>query len=263
MNAVLVVGGALGAGGVGVALSGDPVLRRRWLTWAVTAPVVGGLLALGAPGAAALALALGVVAVTEYARLAALRPADRRLLTAVAVGLPLAVLAHPPALGVAPYLALAGALPALLSGDTKTGLRRAALTAFGVLWLPWSLAHLLPLGGTAFAVCAAVSVADVGAWCGGRLVGGRALSPLSPSKTWGGVLGAAVAAAATLALLGAFTPGLLLAVAGGGVLGDLLESMAKREAGVKDAGSWLPGFGGLLDRVDSLLVVLPLAAVLS
>jgi phosphatidate cytidylyltransferase len=263
MSVAVLVAGALGAGGVGVAFSGQRELRRRWATWAVTAPVVGGLLALGDAGAALLAAGLGAVAAYEYARLARLRPADRALLAAIAVALPVAVLRSPAALHAVPLLALAAALPALASGDATDGLRRAALTAFGVIWLPWSLAHVVLLGGTAFAVCAAVSVADVAAWCGGRLIGGPRLSPLSPAKTWGGVLGAAVGGAVTLAALGAFTLPLLGAVVAGGVAGDLLESMAKRAAGVKDAGTWLPGFGGLLDRVDSLLVVLPLAWWLS
>ena len=49
-----------------------------------------------------------------------------------------------------------------------------------------------------------------------------------------------------------------LVIAAGAVWGDLLESRIKREFGVKDAGAWLPGFGGLLDRVDSFLIVIPL-----
>ncbi|NEC65624.1 phosphatidate cytidylyltransferase, partial [Streptomyces sp. SID9727] len=114
----------------------------------------------------------------------------------------------------------------------------------------------------------AVALGDVGAWCGGTALGrrgplARPLSPLSPNKTWAGVLGAAVATGALLAVLGAFSPLLWAAVVGGCVLGDLVESMVKRESGVKDAGSWLPGFGGLLDRIDSLLVALLLAMVMS
>ncbi|MCW2625093.1 phosphatidate cytidylyltransferase [Mycobacterium sp.] len=123
------------------------------------------------------------------------------------------------------------------------------------------------LWADAYLVCFAAAATDVAAWCGGNglrpfSLGSPAVDPLSPNKTIGGLVGAIIGAFLVLTLLGTISIGLLVAVAFGGVLGDLVESMVKRQAQVKDAGSWLPGFGGLLDRIDSLLLVLPLAYLL-
>ena len=134
----------------------------------------------------------------------------------------------------------------------------------------WGLAALLTLIAT-------TKSADAGAYFSGKTFGRRKLIPrLSPGKTWEGVLGGilmatAVAAAclgwgfAWLAGDSAYAiPPLWLALLLGpslalaGVVGDLSESMVKRECGAKDSGSWLPGLGGMWDVSDSLLAaVLP------
>ncbi|MEV0370876.1 phosphatidate cytidylyltransferase [Streptomyces sp. NPDC050636] len=267
----------LGLGGVAVAALPARVrmrreLRRRWRTWALAAPVFLGSLFFGEAGAAVLAAGLGLIAVSEYARMGSdgAAGAERHVLAAAAVVLPLLAWLRPQWLDLRAMavLLLAAALPALLSGDHTAGAARTSRALFGLLWIPVALTGLVLLGGTAVAVGVAVALGDVGAWCGGTALGrrgalSRPLSPLSPNKTWAGVLGAAVATAGALAAVGAFTPWLWGAVLAGCVLGDLLESMVKREAGVKDAGSWLPGFGGLLDRIDSLLVALLLAMVVT
>ncbi|TXS06378.1 phosphatidate cytidylyltransferase [Streptomyces sp. col6] len=275
VRAVPLVAGVLGAGGVAVAVLPAKVrmraeLRRRWRTWALVAPVFLGAYFLGGGGTYALAAGLGVVAAGEYARMAGLRRGDLAVLAAASAALPaLAWLApHVLDLRAAALLLVAAALPSVLGGDDRTGFTRTARTAFGLLWIPVALTGLVTLGDTAVAVGLAVALGDVGAWCGGTALGrrgplARPLSPLSPNKTWAGVLGAAAATAALLCVLGAFSPLLWAAVVGGCVLGDLVESMVKRESGVKDAGSWLPGFGGLLDRIDSLLVALLLAMVMT
>ena len=122
-----------------------------------------------------------------------------------------------------------------------------------------------------------VWIADSAAYFAGRRFGRRKLAPsISPGKTWegalGGVVGAALYAIICLALVPAWTglplmPDALLFVAAAIVLcllsivGDLLESAVKRQAGVKDSGALLPGHGGLLDRIDSTTAVLPVAAL--
>ncbi len=258
----------LALAGIAVLISGKPELVQKWRTWVVIAPVAGLPMWIGEGTTAALAAVLAVVAVLEYARLAQLAKVDAYVLLALAVLYPLAAWLHPSLLHVAPLVLLLCALPPVLGGDVENGTRRTAFTAFGSVWICWSLAHLVMVWPDSFLVCFAVAATDVAAWCGGKGLRGmawarRPLSPLSPNKTLGGLVGAIIGAFVVLSLLGTISIGLLIAVSIGGVFGDLLESMLKRQAQVKDAGNWLPGFGGLLDRIDSLLLVLPLAYFLA
>jgi phosphatidate cytidylyltransferase len=112
-----------------------------------------------------------------------------------------------------------------------------------------------------------VALSDIGAFCTGKLLKGPKLAPrLSPNKTWGGLLGNILGAAIAVALttfafsdLSLWQHILLIAAIGlGSAWGDLLESLLKRQGNVKEAGELLPCFGGLLDRADSFLLVVPL-----
>jgi phosphatidate cytidylyltransferase len=110
-----------------------------------------------------------------------------------------------------------------------------------------------------------VAAADIGAYFAGRAFGRRRLAPrVSPGKTWeglaGGLLLAAAVAAAGARVLGlpplpVVMLGLVVALAS--VVGDLTESMMKRAAGLKDSGRLLPGHGGVLDRIDSITAAVP------
>jgi phosphatidate cytidylyltransferase len=140
----------------------------------------------------------------------------------------------------------------------------------GVLSLLW-FRHQPVLGReTVIWVVACVWATDIGAYFVGSLVGGARLAPsISPNKTWSGLVGGMCWAAVASAGCGlAFSAGdtwvlaffgALLAVVG--QAGDLLKSHAKRRAGVKDSGKLIPGHGGLLDRVDGLIAVLVVVAL--
>jgi len=108
---------------------------------------------------------------------------------------------------------------------------------------------------------------DIGAYFAGRTIGGPKLAPaISPNKTWAGLIGGMIAAAlfgglwVYLLQLPTILYGLAFPFAVAAQLGDLFESWLKRRAGVKDSGTWLPGHGGALDRLDGLVVVATLTA---
>jgi phosphatidate cytidylyltransferase len=161
-----------------------------------------------------------------------------------------------------------------------------AKIGFGVLLLAgawWAVLALYRVSSLfLFSALAVVWVADIAAYFAGRAFGRRKLAVrISPGKTWAGVVGAVVAvlAVAVLAWLvwpqGEIFSNLLLARApllalpllavlvALSIVGDLFESLLKRQAGVKDSSHLLPGHGGVLDRIDALLPVLPAAVLIT
>ncbi len=141
----------------------------------------------------------------------------------------------------------------------------AAITAMFYLWQhsPWWLLYVFVL----------VWCADSGAYFVGRKLGKRKLSPrVSPNKSMEGLAGGLVTGLVVVLLISVFKlhlSGLTLLAFTllsamtilVSVLGDLFESMLKRQAGVKDSGNILPGHGGILDRIDSLLAAVPIFAL--
>ena len=123
-----------------------------------------------------------------------------------------------------------------------------------------------------FLALAIVWAADIGAYFSGRFLGKRKLAPnISPGKTWAGVYGA-FAAGALITVAGGWLLGVvglrllglaLLAVltVAASIIGDLIESLMKRHAQVKDSGRMFPGHGGLLDRMDSVFAAVPVFAL--
>ena len=239
---------------------------------------------------AALLLLLLLAAAREWARLAGYRLRGCWLFCTCVLALPLWVMGLPPDMAQA---AIVKGMPIAAA----CGLAALFWLVLAPLWLcrGWRVSNPLIMGLTGWivlvptwlamvqlqqnplellALLGVVWIADSAAYLAGRKLGRHKLAPaISPGKTWEGVAGAVIGVTVYYALLSSVSQqfsemGQAAAIALFGVLtvasveGDLFESHIKRQAGVKDSGTLLPGHGGVLDRIDGLTASMPLAALI-
>jgi phosphatidate cytidylyltransferase len=237
-----------------------------------------------------LAVVAGLLAIHE---LVGLLPEPRPRLTVCLGGGLLVLLANWPAhvgLAGSPWLWVAGGAAAALGlafvveavcfREPGGAVHRIALAYWAVAYVGLLASFLLQLRwlpGGAFALALAIFVpkgCDIGAYFMGRFLGRHRMTPvLSPKKTWEGAAGGLAAAVAVAVGLNGWSaatleqpllcwPGAVgfgLAVGVAGMLGDLMESLIKRDCARKDASETVPGFGGVLDVLDSILFSAPVA----
>jgi phosphatidate cytidylyltransferase len=255
---------------------------HRWLTAAVALPILAIIIALG-PGWLLLILVVLVTAGGMMELLSLLVPETKSWVRIVTVAtsllLPLAtywkgVLGLSTATVAVIFVALT--IHLLLYAQQKAILQSLGAMVFAQLYIPFLLSHVLllfqvPSGRRwIFFLFFVIFAGDTGAYYAGHRWGRHKLWPaVSPGKTVEGALGGLLSSLATSLLVGklllslgesgvSFLLSLGLVISSVGQMGDLMESMIKRVSKVKDASSILPGHGGLLDRLDSLIFAFPL-----
>lgn len=266
-------------------------LAQRIVVAAIAIPLVIGLIWLGGwPLAATLAVlgVLGTREIYDLARRQGIEPLDETgWLAAAAIPL-LAYWAKGPALYMGALWLMAVLVVAMIRrGPAGRPLTSVSVTVFGSLYASGLLAFLIAIrhGVNAENRPAAYAsltlfplvitwICDTAAMAAGSAIGGPKLAPvLSPKKTHAGAIGGTLGGVVAAVVLGKlvlnrqgwnFSVAQLLlfglAVSVVGQVGDVAESLFKREAGVKDSSSLIPGHGGVLDRLDSLYFVIPAAA---
>ena len=255
------------------------MLKQRVITALIIAPIVLALVFLAPESLfVAVMLALALVGAWEWSALAGRPERNARWVLVAVFGL-LALaggwlqhgLPYPDGLLIYCVSALGWWLLSLIwVAAWRVEFSRPIKVACGVLTLLPSLAAVVAIRGASpwylLILLLFTSAADIGAYFAGRAFGRHKLAPVvSPGKTWEGVAGGVllvilVAAVADHWLPVAVVPFVLLGISVAllSVVGDLSESLFKRQAGLKDSGSLFPGHGGLLDRVDSLTAAAPL-----
>jgi phosphatidate cytidylyltransferase len=261
-------------------------LTQRIQSWWVIISIFAGGMLLSRTTSILFFAFISFLALKEYLSLIPTRRADRRVLFWAYAAIPFQyfwVYEHWYGMFIIfipVYLFLLLPMRMITIGETKDFLRAAGTLHWGLMTMVFSLSHAAfflvldegknPVGGSAGLVLYLIFLTqfnDVAQYVWGKLTGRHKIIPkVSPNKTWEGFLGG-LATTITLAMVLAphLTPltlveslgaGLLIAL--GGFIGDVTISALKRDIGVKDSGSLLPGHGGILDRIDSLTYTAPL-----
>ncbi len=258
---------------------------RTYRGWLFMIPVVLGTLFLGRAATILGVALLAIFGFKEFARATGLYR-DWWMTGGVYLGIAAvaaSALARDPVRDVPGWYGLFGTLPVyvvslllvipILRNQPRGQLQSVSLAILGFIYLGWMLSHVGFLANSPHAygyllfLLFAVEGNDIAAFVSGKLFGRRKLRDhISPNKTLGGSLGALAVSLALPWLLWFSFPhfgplqlvltGLIVGV--GGQLGDLAISFIKRDIGVKDMGALIPGHGGLLDRIDSLIFAGPL-----
>ena len=257
------------------------MLSQRILTASILLPIfLAALFGLPQWAWGVLMLLVILLAAHEWAKLAALS-ASSQIVFLVAIAAGCAAIGFAVPLNAATLWLSIGvvfwcvAVPLWLRGKLAATPARIATAGFIVLVCAWYAIYLLQVNpARLLALLAVVWIADTAAYFVGRRFGKHKLAPrISPGKTWEGVMGALAAVGVYYALLWLIIAPdflganhgaefvLVIAIAAFSIEGDLFESWMKRRVGIKDSGALLPGHGGILDRIDGVVAVLPLAAL--
>lgn len=269
-------------------------LFPRWLSSAILAPLVVLGIFSGPLALTVLITALSIIGVSEYSRVTGLAQHFRLPAYAFGAAIPLATALAPQlvtAIVVVSVLVLGsiavfkyrtpaqstfGARAGAGSANNTQVFVQAASAVLAVCYTPLLASFAIHIsrmdGGAAIllSLIAAVGFSDTSAFIIGKAFGKKKMAPhVSPNKSWAGAVDNVIGAYLGFSIVLFVGPALPLAVLVGlpfliaiaSIIGDLFESLIKRSYGVKDAGTWLPGFGGILDRVDSLLFVLPVSYI--
>jgi phosphatidate cytidylyltransferase len=255
----------------------EDIMIKRWTSWAGIAAVLVFCLMSGPLPFTLLVMAMITQGLCEFSSLVGLPVLYRRVVLGLGCAMPFIAMVSTDLfhLAVPLFLVVATIQPLRAFPGNPDAVRDLAFAVLGWGYIAWFLSHLVLIyvtvpggSGLLIVIIASVALSDVGAYVFGRSFGKSKLAPtISPNKTKAGAFGNVVGAYVAFAVMSfAVPPGLPtlalailpLIIGAASLWGDLFESVLKREFGVKDAGNWLPGFGGLLDRMDSLILVAPI-----